>query len=113
MRKSFESTGLLPDEILWRTKEAFSDGVSKLNKSWYQIIQENVDLLCVKDINLKSFYEENIIFINSSLLISIIFLLFFNRSFMFSLTTTVSFLLITLILKNFIMKCLMYLLEYS
>lgn len=60
--------------------------------------------LPVKDINLKSFYEENIIFINSSLLISIIFLLFFNRSIMLSLTTLVSFSLITLILKNFIMN---------
>ena len=33
---------LLPDEILYRKKEAFSDGVSGLKKSWYQIIQENV-----------------------------------------------------------------------
>mgnify|MGYP003335956883 FL=1 len=58
--------------------------------------------LPVKDINLKTFYEENIIFINSSLLISILFLLFFNRSFMISLTIVISFLLITMILKNFI-----------
>ena len=33
---------LLPHEILFRTKEAFSDGVSKLSKSWYQIIQDYV-----------------------------------------------------------------------
>lgn len=31
---------LLPDEILWRKKEAFSDGVSNEKKSWYKIIQE-------------------------------------------------------------------------
>jgi asparagine synthase (glutamine-hydrolysing) len=31
---------LLPDEILWRRKEAFSDGVSKTSRSLYQIIQE-------------------------------------------------------------------------
>ena len=33
---------LLPDCILWRTKEAFSDGVSKLNRSLYTIIQEGI-----------------------------------------------------------------------
>ena len=36
---------LLPKEILWRTKEAFSDGVSSLQKSWFQIIQEKVEKL--------------------------------------------------------------------
>jgi asparagine synthase (glutamine-hydrolysing) len=40
LRKSFES--YLPPEIIWRTKEAFSDGVSALNRSWYQIIQEKI-----------------------------------------------------------------------
>jgi asparagine synthase (glutamine-hydrolysing) len=40
LRKAFEGTGLLPDEVLWRTKEAFSDGVSG-SKSWYQICQEH------------------------------------------------------------------------
>lgn len=48
LRKAFEHTNLLPDEILWRSKEAFSDGVSNLQKSWYQIIQEQVDVV-VKD----------------------------------------------------------------
>ena len=33
---------LLPDEILWRTKEAFSDGVSKQTRSLYEIIQDHV-----------------------------------------------------------------------
>ncbi len=33
---------LLPYCVLWRTKEAFSDGVSSNNKPWYQIIQEYV-----------------------------------------------------------------------
>lgn len=31
---------LLPDEVLWRRKEAFSDGVSGQNRSLYQILQE-------------------------------------------------------------------------
>ena len=33
---------ILPDEVLWRTKEAFSDGVSKTSRSLYEIIQEHV-----------------------------------------------------------------------
>ena len=33
---------LLPEQILWRTKEAFSDGVSSLQKSWYEIIQDKI-----------------------------------------------------------------------
>lgn len=41
LRKAFEGTGLLPDEVLWRTKEAFSDGVSGGEKSWYEICQEH------------------------------------------------------------------------
>ena len=41
LRKAFDGTGLLPDEVLWRKKEAFSDGVSgSSTKSWYQICQE-------------------------------------------------------------------------
>ncbi len=34
---------MLPDEVLWRKKEAFSDGVSGTKKSWYSIIQEKCD----------------------------------------------------------------------
>ena len=33
---------LLPDTVLFRTKEAFSDGVSKQSKSWYEVIQDFV-----------------------------------------------------------------------
>ena len=40
LRKAFD--GYLPDELLWRRKEAFSDGVSKQTKPWYQTIQEHV-----------------------------------------------------------------------
>ena len=41
LRRAFDN-GTLPSEVLWRKKEAFSDGVSSLEKSWYQIIQEKV-----------------------------------------------------------------------
>ena len=40
-------SALLPKCVLWRTKEAFSDGVSKTTRSLYEIIQENV-ALCIK-----------------------------------------------------------------
>jgi asparagine synthase (glutamine-hydrolysing) len=40
LRSSFE--GMLPMEILWRKKEAFSDGVSSLHNSWYSIIQRSI-----------------------------------------------------------------------
>ena len=40
MRKAFDTGELLPQEVLWRRKEAFSDGVSGVEKSWYQITQE-------------------------------------------------------------------------
>ena len=42
LREAFAGSGLLPHEILWRKKEAFSDGVSgshTTDKSWYQICQ--------------------------------------------------------------------------
>lgn len=44
IRRAFENTGLLPNEILWRPKEAFSDGVSSTKKSWFKILQEDVEL---------------------------------------------------------------------
>lgn len=40
-RKAFQ--GLLPDDILWRRKEAFSDGVSGHERSWFQIIREHIE----------------------------------------------------------------------
>jgi len=41
LRDAF-NTGLLPDAVLWRKKEAFSDGVSTQEKSWFQEIQERI-----------------------------------------------------------------------
>ena len=40
-RKAFDKN-YLPSEILWRRKEAFSDGVSQKSRSWYEIIAEKV-----------------------------------------------------------------------
>jgi asparagine synthase (glutamine-hydrolysing) len=38
LRKTFQDD--LPDEIVWRRKDGFSDGVSKMEKPWYEIISE-------------------------------------------------------------------------
>lgn len=43
LRKAFEHLNLLPKEVLWRTKEAFSDGVSSVEDSWYSTIQKFVN----------------------------------------------------------------------
>lgn len=43
LRKSFDGLSLLPHDVLWRMKEGMSDGVSSHTKSWYEIIQDNVD----------------------------------------------------------------------
>ena len=45
LRKAFESTNIIPKEVLWRPKEAFSDGCSSENRSWHKIIQEHVEEL--------------------------------------------------------------------
>ena len=42
LRKAFESTNILPPEVLWRKKEAFSDGISGKTKSWFEIIQDHI-----------------------------------------------------------------------
>jgi asparagine synthase (glutamine-hydrolysing) len=46
---------VLPQEVLWRKKEAFSDGVSKKSRSLYEIIQEYVSNMG----NLPIFYAIN------------------------------------------------------
>ena len=45
LRKSFDGLDYLPQEVLFRRKEAFSDGVSSVADSWYRIIQTTADKL--------------------------------------------------------------------
>jgi asparagine synthase (glutamine-hydrolysing) len=40
--QNFNGESILPDEILWRKKEAFSDGVSSHGRSLFQILQEQI-----------------------------------------------------------------------
>jgi asparagine synthase (glutamine-hydrolysing) len=42
LRDAFADDLLLPSEVLWRKKEAFSDGVSTQEKSWFQEIQDRI-----------------------------------------------------------------------
>jgi len=37
LRDAFAGTGLLPEAVLWRRKEAFSDGISGTDQSWYSV----------------------------------------------------------------------------
>jgi asparagine synthase (glutamine-hydrolysing) len=48
---NLEGNPLLPMDVLWRKKEAFSDGVSKRSRSLYEIIQEHAEAI---------FYENDI-----------------------------------------------------
>lgn len=42
-RDSFSNTNYLPMEVLWRSKEAFSDGCSDTKRSWFEIVKDYTD----------------------------------------------------------------------
>jgi asparagine synthase (glutamine-hydrolysing) len=70
LRKAFDNKNLLPDEILWRKKEAFSDGVSNKGRSLYQIIQDYIkeihtpknNVIILSSIELEKDYYKKIFF---------------------------------------------------
>lgn len=43
LRKAFDSLNILPKEVLWRKKEAFSDGVSSKKDSWHDILNSKIE----------------------------------------------------------------------
>lgn len=43
LRETFKGLNLVPEEILWRRKEGFSDGISSIKKSWYISLQEHLE----------------------------------------------------------------------
>jgi len=43
LRKAFANENLLPDEVLWRRKNGFSDSVSMQTRSWSEIIRDYID----------------------------------------------------------------------
>jgi asparagine synthase (glutamine-hydrolysing) len=55
LREAFSVGDYLPREVLWRVKEAFSDGVSKQDNSWYKIIQDHIEN--DQDIDTSKIYE--------------------------------------------------------
>lgn len=57
LRKSFEE-GYLPDEVLWRRKDGYSDGVSGTGKKWYEQIKEFVEDI----ISDEEYYNSSILF---------------------------------------------------
>ena len=48
LRRAFSGDTLLPDCVLWRTKEAFSDGVSSQKKSWFSVLQDHIQTNVLK-----------------------------------------------------------------
>jgi len=56
--KSSLGTPLLPEEVLFRRKEAFSDGVSKTTRSLFEIIKEYTEEKFVQDDYPYFFYKE-------------------------------------------------------
>lgn len=68
LRQAFADMNILPNEVLWRKKEAFSDGVSSKEESWYNIIQDSlnkysdgkVDLDKLDSPSLEAFYYKEL-----------------------------------------------------
>ena len=75
LRLAFKDDNVLPPEVLWRRKEAFSDGCSSEKKSWYTIIQNHVnDILSDDDFDLlKQQYTHNKPVLKESLYYRLIF----------------------------------------
>jgi asparagine synthase (glutamine-hydrolysing) len=48
LRTAFSETGLLPEKVLWRRKEAFSDGISRAEKSWFEMARAEGERLAGK-----------------------------------------------------------------
>jgi asparagine synthase (glutamine-hydrolysing) len=40
LRTAFTDASLLPEKVLWRRKEAFSDGISRAERSWFEMARE-------------------------------------------------------------------------
>lgn len=57
LRDSFRENNILPVEILYRKKEAFSDAVGSKEKSWYKSLQSLIELL-VSDEELINAYKK-------------------------------------------------------
>jgi asparagine synthase (glutamine-hydrolysing) len=43
LRKAFDEDNIIPQDVLWRKKEAFSDGVSSKDNSWHTILKNYIE----------------------------------------------------------------------
>uniref|UniRef100_T1JD29 Asparagine synthetase [glutamine-hydrolyzing] n=1 Tax=Strigamia maritima TaxID=126957 RepID=T1JD29_STRMM len=61
LRSAFDGIDILPNEILWRHKEAFSDGVTTSKKSLFNYLQESIEPLVSDDAfaKAKELYQVN------------------------------------------------------
>ena len=81
LRKAFDGENLLPPEVLWRRKEAFSDGCSSKERSWHTVIQEYIE----KNVSDEEFvkerekYTHNIPILKESYYYRKMFELFYDR----------------------------------
>lgn len=58
LRSAFDSEHFLPQNVLWRRKEAFSDGVSGNARSLYEILQDHAKTIDL-DVNIVPVYTHN------------------------------------------------------
>ncbi len=49
LRTAFMDSELLPSKVLWRRKEAFSDGISRAEKSWFEMAKAEGERLAGND----------------------------------------------------------------
>jgi asparagine synthase (glutamine-hydrolysing) len=56
LRQVFNDNSYLPDDCLFRKKEAFSDGISSKEKSWFRTINDRMNIIISDD----EFKKENI-----------------------------------------------------
>ena len=49
LREAFDELNIIPQEVLWRQKNAFSDSVSKEEDSWYLTVQKYIDTIVSDD----------------------------------------------------------------
>ena len=59
LRDAFQNDALLPEEILYRNKEAFSDAVSSNEESWYKALVKNYIEPLIDD---KEFERRNVLY---------------------------------------------------
>lgn len=45
LRSAFADTTYLPSEVIWRSKEAMSDGISELSRSWFEIVRDHISTM--------------------------------------------------------------------